>query len=305
MKSIKARGMKEGTVLMLIAIPFLVYIFAFSYVPLFGWLYAFVDFRPALGPNPFIYTFKGLTYFTQMWSQHREVTRVLINTLAMSGLSLLTSPLSVVLAILMMEIRGNKLKRVVQTVTTFPNFISWIIVFGIAYSFFSNDGVFASFKELLGFPQQTIGLLANANAAWVFQTVLGLWKAIGWSAIIYCAAISGIDESLYEAARVDGASKIQCIRYITIPGVAETFLVLFLLGVSNVLSNNFDQIFVFNNPMVTSKLMNLDLYVYRIGITQNQYSFSIAVGITRAFIGLALLFIANWVSKKIRGVSLV
>lgn len=301
----KTHHNKEGTVLLLIAIPFIVYIFAFNYITLFGWLYAFVDFRPVLGPNPFIHEFRGFYYFTQILAEHSEISRVLVNTLAMSGLGTLTAPLPVLLAILMSEMWGSKLKRIVQTVTTFPQFISYVILFGIAFSFFSNSGVFAAFKEALGLPKQTLSVLGDANAAWVFQTLLGLWKGLGWGAIIYCAAISGIDEALYEAARIDGANKIRCIRHITIPGVSETFLVLFLLGLSGILSSNFDQIFVFNNPMVTSKLMTIDLYVYRIGITQNQFSFSIAVGITRTFIGLFLLFTANWVAKKIRGVSLL
>lgn len=295
----------EEKIMLLIAVPFVVYIFAFSYVPLFGWLYAFTDFRLADGPNPLTHQFVGFRNFMQIFAERREVTRVLTNTLALSSLGLLMSPLAPLLAILFMEIRSHKLKMITQTITTFPNFISWVIVYGIAFSFFSNQGVIASIRPLLGLPPQQISLLADVDVVWRFQTALGVWKNVGWGAIIYVAAISGIDESLYEAARIDGANKLQCIRHITIPGISETFLVLFLLNISHILSTNFEQQLVFNNSMVTSRLMGLDLYVYRIGIMRFQYSFSIAVGMVRTFIGLTLLFGSNWLAKKIRGESLV
>jgi len=209
---------KEGTMYFLIAIPFLVYIFMFSYVTLFGWSYAFVNFRPAMGANPFVHEFVGFRFFIQLWNDRSEIWRVLQNTLAMSFLGLAVSPLTVGLAILMMELRGSFLRRFVQTVTTFPNFISWVIVFGIAFTFLGNRGVVADFMVFLGFERQTVSLLANRDATWYFQTALGMWKGMGWGAIIYCAAIAGIDESLYEAAKIDGASRFKCVLHITIPG---------------------------------------------------------------------------------------
>ena len=297
--------MKESTVLLLIAIPFVLYIFAFYYVPLFGWGYAFVDYRPAFGINPFNHNFVGFANFTQVFNNRNEMIRVLRNTLAISGLGLLASPLPVLFAILLMEIRGKRFKRIIQTVTTFPNFISWIIIYGIALSFFSRTGVFSQFREFLGFPPQLIGPMGNVNIAWGFQTMLSVWRSLGWSAIIYCAAISGIDDSLYEAARLDGASKIQCIRHITIPGVAETYLVLLLLSIGNILTNGFEQFFVFDNNLVTERLMVLDLFVYRVGITQGQFSYATAIGMMRSLVGLTLLFTANRIAKKIRGESLI
>jgi ABC-type polysaccharide transport system permease subunit len=264
-----------------------------------------VHFRPALGANPFIHDFAGFQYFMQLWTDRSEIFRVLQNTLAMSFLSLAVSPLTVALAILMMELRGRFLKRFVQTVTTFPHFISWVIVFGIAFTFFSNRGVFAEFLLLLGFEQQTTSILANRDAAWYFQTALGMWKSMGWGAIIYCAAIAGIDESLYEAAQIDGASRFRCVLHITIPGIAPTYFVLLLLAVSNILSNNFEQIFVFMNNIVAPRLQNIDYYAYRMGLQQAQWSFSVAIGIVKSIVGLILLFSINGIAKKIRGKSII
>jgi ABC-type polysaccharide transport system permease subunit len=301
----KKRITKEGWFLLMLCVPFIVYIFMFTYVTLFGWIYAFVDFRPGLGVNPFIHEFVGLRNFRQLFAERNDLIRVVRNTLAMSGLSLLMMPLTPLLAIFFMELRSTKLKRVTQTVTTFPNFISWIIVYGIAFSFFSNQGVFASFRELLGLEAQSLSLIANVDRVWSFQTMLGVWKGIGWGAIIYVAAIAGIDESLYEAARIDGASRIRCIRHVTIPGISGTFLVMFLLAVSGILAVDLERQLVFFNSMVAYRLQGIDHYVYRIGIAQNQFSFAIAVGIVRSFIGIGLLFGANFVAKLIRGESLI
>ena len=135
--------------------------------------------------------------------------------------------------------------------------------------------------------------------------MLELWKGSGWSAIIYCATIAGIDESLYEAARIDGAGKLQCIWHITLPGVRETFFVLLLLSISSILSNGFDHYFVFNNSMVTDKLLTLDLYVYRMGIQMLDYSYAIAAGMTKTVVSLVLLFSVNAISKRVRGSSLI
>jgi ABC-type polysaccharide transport system permease subunit len=305
MKARRKRITSEGKTMLFIAVPFIVYITAFAYVPLFGWLYAFVDFDIAHGVNPFAHTFAGFNNFVKIVAERNEVIRVLKNTLALSFLGLACAPLAPLLAILFMELKSNKLKRITQTVTTFPNFISWIIVYGIAFSFFSNHGVFAVFTEWLGFPKQTISVIANENVVWRFQTLLGVCKSIGWGAIIYVAAISGIDESLYEAAYIDGANRVKCIRHITIPGISETFLVLLLLAISNILATNFDQQLIFNNSMVTNRLMGIDLYVYRTGITRFQYSYTIAVGIAKSMIGLGLLFGSNILAKRIRGETMV
>ena len=304
-KKKKKKITKEGWILLLMCVPFMIFIFMFTYITLFGWTYAFLDFRPAFGPNPFNHEFVGLRHFRALFVERNVLLRVTRNTLAMSGLGLLTMPLTPLLAILFMELRSNKLKRITQTITTFPNFISWIIVFGMAVTFFANRGVVDTFMQWLGRDPQRLPFMARADRVWSFQTMLGIWKNIGFGAIIYVAAIAGIDQSLYEAAKIDGASRLKCIRHITIPGISLTFLVMFLLAISGILSTDFERQLIFFNPMVAERFIGLDLHIYRVGVTQGAFSFATATGIIRSVVGVALLFIANWVSKLIRGDSLI
>jgi len=221
----------------------------------------------------------------------------------MSGLWLLTTPLPVLFAILLNEVRVKRFKSLVQTITTLPNFISWIIVFGMAFAIFSMNGMLNTLLGQLGLPRSVTGVLGDIDRVWTFQTILAVWKSLGWNTIIYLAAISGIDPHLYEAAKVDGAGRFRCIWHITIPGVFSTFFVLFILAISNILNTGFEQYFVFYNPMVANKIEVLDFYVYRIGILLGDYPFSIAVGMIKSLIGISLLFLVNLASKKVRGHS--
>jgi len=294
----KRRGIKY----LLIALPFMIFVFLMSYVPLFGWIYSLFDYRPGL-PLSSLH-FVGLANFQRMFTQYKEILRVLRNTLALSGLNLILSPLPIVFAIMLNELTSSKARRFVQTTTTLPNFISWIVVYGFAFAIFSNNGLVNMIVRSMGMKGSTTGIIGDVNSVWAFQTFLMAWKSLGWSAIIYLAVILGIDQEQYEAAKIDGANRVRCIWHITVPGVLPTYFVLLLLGISNVLSNGFDQFFVFTNPMVSSKIEVLDYYVYKIGIVFNQYSYSIAIGITKSLISIALLFIANFASKKIRGQSI-
>ena len=283
----------------------MLYIFAFNYVPLAGWVLSLFKYKPAYGINFAKQKFVGFDNFMKLWTERAELGRVLGNTLILSFLSLLCAPLPMILAIMFSELRSKKFLRVAQTVTTFPNFISWIIIYGVCYTIFSNSGVWAQFTFLLTGKKQVMGFLSNPDTAYVFHTLLDEWKSLGWNSIIYCAAIAGIDDSLYEAAKINGANRMQQIWHVTMPGLLDTFLVLFLLSISNILGNGFDHYFVFFNPMVADKLMVLDLWTYRLGIAQGDYSFSIAAGIVKTFVALTLLFSVNALSRRIRGNSIV
>lgn len=296
---------KEQKILFALASVFALYIFAFCYVPIAGWALAFFKYKPAFGLNFAKQKFLGFDNFIRLWKERSEVIRVTKNTLVLSVLGLLCSPLPMVLAIMFSEIRNKKYLRFVQTVTTFPNFISWIIIFGVSYTIFSNSGVWATLVYAITGEKQMIGFLGNPDTAWGFHTVLGQWKGLGWSSIIYCAAIAGIDETLYEAAKIDGATRIRQIWHVTLPGLRDTFLVLLLLSISSLLSSGFDHYFVFYSPMVSDTLMVLDLWVYRLGVAQADYSFAIAAGIVKSAVSLTLLFSANVISKKLRGYSIV
>lgn len=148
-------------------------------------------------------------------------------------------------------------------------------------------------------------MLANNDAVWPFQTALGVWKGLGWNSIIYFAAITGVDQELYDAAIVDGAGRFQKIWYVTIPSISETYLVLLLLGVCSILSNGLDQYLVFYNSMVAEHIEVLDYFIYRVGVKEADYSFSTAVGILKSLVSIIMLFGVNGISKKIRGYNIV
>lgn len=298
----KLRGIKY----LLLAVPFLIYVFAFSYVPLVGWIYSVFDYK--IGQKFLDFgsmVFVGLGNFQKLFTERSEVLRVLRNTLALSALGLLATPVPVVFAIMFNEIKNSKFKKIVQTATTLPNFISWIIVYGVAFAFFSVNGFVSVLMQKIGIQPPVMGILGDVDHTWVLQWILGIWKSFGWSAIIYIAAITGIDSELYDAAKVDGANKIQSILHIKIPGIMPTYVVMFLLAVSNILSNGFDQYFMFYNPMVADKIEVLDYYVYKVGFYINDYSYSITLGMLKSILGIVLLFTANALSKKIRGESIV
>ena len=253
--------LKRKWILLLMAVPFVIYIVMFCYVPLAGWILAFFDYVP--GISLMETEFVGLKNFKMAFAQSEDIIRVLKNTMAMYLLGLLFSPIPVIYAILLNEIQNKKFRRFTQTAVTFPNFISWIIVASIASSFFSTEGLINTIIQLFHEDAAVVNVLGNEDIVWIFQALLGVWKSFGWNAIIYMAALAGIDESIYEAARIDGAGRLGCALYITVPGLLPTFLIMTLLSISNFLSVGFDQYFVFNNNLVADKIEVLDLYVYR------------------------------------------
>lgn len=298
----KKRLNRNGLLLFLMALPFVAAVIAFSYVPLFGWAYAFYNYKVgyALSHMEFV----GFDNFIKIFHERREVFRVLRNTLVMSSFGILSSPFPVIFAILLNEIKSSKFKRFVQTVTTFPNFISWIIVFSLFFSIFSIDGLINTAIRHFHLGDGNFNLLGNNSAVWWFQWAAGTWKSLGWGAIIYLAAISGIDTELYDAAKVDGANRFKSILHITIPGLYSTYLVLLLLSVSNLLNNGLDQFFVFYNPLVADRIEVLDYYVYKIGIYTNDYSYATAIGMWKTLISVMLLFSVNSMAKRLRGESI-
>lgn len=283
--------------------PFILFMIIFSYIPLAGWALAFMNYKPGipLSKTPFV----GLQNFEYIFMFSDDVLNALKNTLIMSFLGILTSVLPVIFAIMLTEIPARKYTKLVQTVTTIPNFISWVIVFSFTFSLFSRDGAVNMLLMNLGLISEPTNVLANNDAVWYFQTALGIWKGLGWSSIIYFAAIAGIDPELYNAATVDGASRLQKIWYITIPSIGETYLVLLLMSVCNMLSNGLDQYLVFYNALVAEHIEVLDYFIYRVGIKEADYSFSTAVGILKSGVSILMLFVVNGISKKIRGYTIV
>ncbi len=296
--------------LFLMMLPFLVAVFLFSYLPLYGWSYAFFNYQ--FGKPMSEQEFVGFKWFTELVfnAGHREnILRVMKNTFGMSGLGLVTSWMPMVFAIFLNEIGNVRFKKFVQIFTTLPNFISWALVFSFAMAMFAMDtGIFSKFMLGIGAIDQPVAWLNSGEHMWLKMWGWGTWKGLGWGAIMYLAAIAGIDQELYEAAQVDGAGRWAKIRYITLPGLLPTFFVLLMLNISNILNNGMDQYLAFQNSMNKNTIEVLDLYVYNITIASGGttlYSFATAIGILKTVVSVTLLFTANFASKKLRGESIM
>ena len=298
--------------LFLMMLPFLLAVFLFAYLPLYGWSYAFYNYKFGLPMDQ--QEFVGLKWFTEMFSNpanRDSIVRVLKNTLGMSGLNLATSWLPMIFAVFLNEITRTKFKKFVQIFTTLPNFISWALVFSFAMCLFAADtGIYSKLMMELGLndPANPTVWLNSGDHIWLKMWGWSTWKGLGWGAIMYLAAISGIDQELYEAARVDGANRWALMRHITLPGLLPTFFVLLMLSISNILNNGMDQYLVFQNPMNRQTIEVLDLYVYNITIASGGtalYSYATAIGILKTLVSVTLLFTANFLSKKLRGESIM
>lgn len=237
--------------------------------------------------------------------QRRQIINVLKNTFAMSGLSLLTSWLPMIFAVFLHEIKFMPFRKIVQTLTTIPNFISWVLVYSIAFNVFNSTGVVNQILMALHIVDKPILFLQSSDHVWITQWLWLTWKNLGWAAILYIAAITGIDEELYEAAKVDGASRLQKIWYITIPSILPTYFVLLLLSIANFLSNGMEQYYVFQNAFNKDSIQVLDLYVYNLAMGSGSYSVSTALSMLKSVVSVILLFIANKASKLIRGESIL
>ena len=209
-----------------------------------------------------------------------------------------------VFAIFLSEIKNLHFRRLVQTFTTIPNFISWVLVYAIALAIFSTDGFINTFLSSIGVTSTTNYLLDTSHM-WLKMLAWGLWKGTGWSAIIYIAAITGIDQQLYEAATVDGAGRFQKMWYITVPELIPTYMVLLLMSIANILTNGMDQYLVFSNAVNKDTIEVLDLYVYNLGIGSGLIPMSTVIGMVKSVVSVILLFAANGISKLVRGESIV
>lgn len=290
--------------LFLLMVPFIALILVFSYLPLWGWRYAFFNYKAGGSLNAD--NFVGLKWFRFLFENEatrNDLLRVLRNTLAMSGLGLVTSWCSMAFAIFLCEIKSIRIRRLVQTFTTVPNFISWVLVYSFATLIFSSEGIISNILVAKG--GNAVNFLMGGDHIWLKMLAWGLWKGIGWSAIIYIAGISGIDQQLYEAATVDGAGRFRKMWNVTVPGLLPTFFVLLLLQISGILSNGMEQYLVFENPYNTREIMVLDLYVYKLGINSGKIALTTVVGMVKSLVSVTLLFGANKFSKMVRGESIV
>lgn len=299
MKDIKkARGYRE----FLYIVPFLILVALFAYYPLYGWVYAFFDYRPPAPLSKDIFVgFKWFSYMVDNEVKRKQILQVLLNTFGVSGLSMLFSWFPMMFAVFLNEIKCKPYQKFVQTVTTIPNFISWVLVYSIAFCVFNSTGVVNSLLQQWGIIDTPVMFLQSSEHVWIKMWLWLTWKNAGWAAIMYIAAITGIDEELIDAAKVDGANRWKTIWHITIPSILPTYLVLLFLNMANFLSNGMEQFFVFENSFNKDTIEVLDLYVYNLAMGSGGYSLSTAIGMLKSLVSVVLLCAMNAISKATRG----
>ncbi|NQX47923.1 sugar ABC transporter permease [Paenibacillus tritici] len=286
--------------------PFMILLAVFAYYPLYGWVYAFFDYTPPipLSQSPFV-GFKWFHSLVENQVKIDQLMQVIWNTFGISGLGILFSWLPMIFAIFLTEIKAVRFRKFIQTVTTLPNFISWVLVYSLAFSMFSSEGMVNGFLHMTGLSDKPVLFLQSSDHVWLTMWFWATWKTLGWSAILYIAAIMGIDESLYEAAYVDGATRMQVIRHVVLPSMMPTYFVLLMLQIASFLNNGLEQYFVFQNAFNKDTIQVLDLYVYNLAMGGGSYSVSVAISMLKSVISVVLLFSVNGLSKMLRGEGIV
>ena len=279
------------------SIPFVIWLFIFKYIPLWGWTIAFQDYKPAL--SMFDQKWNGLTQFKFLFSD-ANFYRVLRNTLGMSSINLVLGFVSAIgLALLLNEIRHTKFKKIVQTISYMPHFLSWVVAASIiSYSLSTDTGIVNIVLMKLGIISQPILWLGKDTWFWGTNGVSDVWKNIGWNTIIYLAAITMIDPEQYEAADIDGATRLQRIRYITLPSLKPTIIILLIMNLGYILESGFEAQYLLGNPMNLDYSENLDIYVLKFGISMGNFSLATAAGIFKTVVSFIFLFTANHIAKK-------
>jgi len=293
---ITVKELKRQKFLLIWAGIFVVYGFIFYYLPLGGWIMAFQNYKPKDG---FLHSqFVGLAKFQMLFSDSTFI-RVIRNTLAMGVLNLVsTFVMAILFAILLNEIRSKWGKRIVQTISYLPHFLSWIIVTGILHDMLSTSGIVNEVLVKLGILKQSINFFAYPAFFWPIVAFANVWKETGWNAIVYLAAITAIDPSLYEAAAIDGAGRWGKIKYITLPGIRPTIMILLLINIGNVLNAGFEIQYLLTNGLVQKVSQTIDIYVLNWGISQMDYSLGTAAGIFKSVVSIILIVAANEIAKR-------
>lgn len=281
--------------LYLLLLPGLAYFIIYRYVPMLGNIIAFQDFSAFKG---FLHSdWVGMKHFKKIF-EDSEVIRVIWNTLYLSFLQIVFAfPFSILLSLMLNELRSEKLKRIIQSIIYLPHFLSWVVVVGIATVFLKSEGIA---NQLLShvFGMQPIPFLQEPSWFMPLIVLEVIWKESGWGTIIFLAALSGVNPSLYEAAVVDGASRLRQIWHITLPAIRSTIVILLILRLGSVLDVGFEQIFLMINPFNREMGNVLDTFVYYKGIEQSDFSFATAVGLFKSFVGLILIVGANRLAKR-------
>lgn len=284
----------------LMLLPVLLYYAVFCYAPMGGIVIAFQNFKPALGIAGSKWV--GLKHFVTFLTGP-YAWRVIRNTLLLNVLQIVFAfPVPIILALLINEVHHKKYKKVVQTISYMPHFISLIVMCGLLITFCRSDGLFNDILAMLGF--ERTNLLAQPALFRPLYVLSGIWQEAGWGSIIYLATLSGIDPGLYEAATIDGASRFQKMRYISVPGLVPIIIVQLIMRIGNILTMGFEKVFLLYNPLTYDVADIISTFIYRQGLELSNYSFGTAVGIFNSVVNLVVLVMANTISRRVTEESL-
>lgn len=301
--SVLLRSFRTQYELWLLSLPIIIWVLIFCYYPMYGITMAFVNYIP--GKEIWQCEFVGLKWFIDFFSKP-VFWQLLRNTLAMSILGIIFGfPAPIIFALLLNEVGNKNIKKFIQTVSYLPHFISWVVTASIVYLLLSNEGIVNTLLIQLGLTESPIPFLSKGEYYWAMFTVINIWKGVGWSSIIYLSAIAGIDEELYQAGAIDGLGRFGMARYITIPCIAPTIVVLWILNIGGILNAGFEQHLLLGNPMTQKYWDVIDTYVYRYGVQQGFYSMGTAVGLFKSVIGFSLVLITNRICKKYLELSII
>ena len=289
--------------LWLISIFILAWLAVICYYPMYGLIIAFKYYVP--GKPFFAAKWVGLKYFTQFLTG-RDFPIVMRNPLAISGLNLLFGfPAPILLALLLNELKSKNYKRVVQTVSYLPHFISWVVAASLLFSILNSEGFLNKILIQIGMIDRPVNWLSTGEYFWGILTTANIWKGVGFSSIIYLSAIAGIDEELYQAGAVDGLSRFGSVWHITLPGIRTTIVLLFILQIGSILNAGFQQQLLLGTTQTRKFYEVIDTYAYKYGVQNNNYSYGTAVGLMKGVVSVTLVLLANLLSKKAMDISVL
>ena len=291
--------------LMIMSVPVLLYVLLFNYGPLWGWLTAFQDYnvKKGLAGSKWV----GWDNFNFLF-RDKDFILTIRNTIAMSVINLVFSTVcSILLAVLLNEVRNRRFKRTVQTVTYLPHFLSWVIVVGMAQNIFASNGAVNDLLLSLGLVKEPVFFLGKGEYFWWLFGVINVWKEVGWGTIIYIAAMTGIDPSLYEAAAIDGAGRFQRILHVTLPGIKSTFMVLLIMNIGHLMDAGFEVQYLMRNPLVMKYSDTIDVYamIYSFGGARAHFSIGVAAGMFKSLVAIILLLGANGIARALDEETLI
>lgn len=291
----------EQRYLYFMSLPFVIWLIVFCYVPIWGWIMAFQNYKP--GKSFFNQKWVGLDNFQKLFTDS-EFYLAMRNTLVMSIMGMVVGFIvPIAFAILLNEMRSRFYKRTVQTVSYLPHFISWVVAAGLITQMLSNGGIVNEILIKLHILHEPVQFMTKGGLFWFIVTAADMWKETGWNAIIYLAAITGIDPELYQAAYVDGAGRLQRIWHITLPGIRSTIIILFILSVGNLMRIGFEKQFLLGNDLVADYRNVLDLYILNYALKLGRFSYGTAIGVFNSVVSVVLLVSANKIFKKITNES--